>query len=155
MPVLRKETMNPPDEIYTPPAGPPQGPPPDPRIFQALGVEGITRMLEDFYRGLGQSPIAGLFPAGGEALLAAARKSALFFVGVCGGPPLYAQAVGPPRMRARHLPFAIDAQARQHWLDCWTPVLAAAPQRYGFPPEHLEGFRRFLEAFSAWMVNRA
>ena len=147
--------MSPSDEIFTPPQGPPQGPPPDPAIFQALGVEGITRMLEDFYLQLGASPIAGLFPSGEEALREAGRKSALFFVGICGGPPLYAQQHGPPRMRARHLPFAIDAEARQRWLDCWTPVLAEAPRRYGFPAEHLDGFRRFLEAFSAWMVNRA
>jgi hemoglobin len=135
--------------------GPPQGPPPDPGIYRALGVEGITRMLEDFYRELGHSPIAGLFPQGETALLEAGRKSALFFVGVCGGPPLYAQQHGPPRMRARHLPFAIDAQAREAWLRCWDPVLEQAPARYGFPPEHLPGFRAFLDSFSAWMVNRA
>ena len=50
------EAMSLPDEIYTPPDGPPQGPPPDPAIFRALGVEGITRMLEDFYLALGASP---------------------------------------------------------------------------------------------------
>jgi hemoglobin len=143
------------DELYTPPSGPPQGPPPDPAIFQALGVAGITRMLEDFYLQLGQSPIAGLFPPGEEALREAGRKSALFFVTVCGGPPLYAQTHGPPRMRARHLPFAIDAQAREQWLACWEPVLAGAAKNYGFPEAHLPGFRRFLEGFSAWMVNRA
>jgi hemoglobin len=143
------------DELYTPPTGPPQGPPPDPAIFKALGVEGITLMLEDFYLQLGASPIAGLFPQGESALREAGRKSALFFVGVCGGPPLYAQQHGPPRMRARHMPFAIDAEAREQWLACWEPVLAAAPEKYGFPPEHLPDFRRFLEGFSAWMVNRA
>jgi hemoglobin len=147
--------MSLPDEIYTPPDGPPQGPPPDPAIFRALGVEGITRMLEDFYLALGASPIAPLFPRDEAGLLEAGRKSALFFVGACGGPPLYAQQVGPPRMRARHLPFAIDPAARREWLRCWEPVLAAAPLKYGFPPEHVPGFQRFLDAFSAWMVNRA
>lgn len=147
--------MSQPDEIFTPPVGPPQGPPPDPAIYQALGVEGITRMLQDFYLQLGRSPIAGLFPHGDAALLEAGAKSALFFVGVCGGPPLYAQTIGPPRMRARHLPFAIDAQAREAWLACWEPVLAGAGAKYGFPVEHLPGFRRFLDGFSAWMVNRA
>jgi len=140
---------------FVPPSGPPQGPPPDPAIYRALGVEGITRMLQDFYLELGRSPIAPMFPRGEEALLEAGAKSALFFVGVCGGPPLYAQQIGPPRMRARHLPFAIDAQAREQWLACWEPVLAQAPQRYGFPAEHLPGFRRFLQDFSAWMQNQA
>ena len=143
------------DEIFTPPVGPPQGPPPDPAIFRALGVEGITQMLVDFYAELGRSPIAGLFPQGEAALREAGQKSALFFVGVCGGPPLYAQQIGPPRMRARHLPFAIDAKAREAWLACWVPVLEKAPVKYGFPAEHVPGFQRFLDGFSAWMVNRA
>jgi len=143
------------DAIYTPPKGPWQGPPPDPGIYRALGEVGITRMLQDFYAELGRSPIAHLFPQGERALAEAGAKSALFFVGVCGGPPLFAERVGPPRMRARHLPFAIDAQARRAWLDCWEPVLAGSDSRYGFPPEHLPGFRAFLEGFSAWMVNQA
>jgi hemoglobin len=141
-------------EIYTPPQGPPQGPPPDPAIFRALGEQGITRMLQDFYLELGRSPLAGLFPRGEEALRAAGAKSALFFIGVCGGPPLYAQRVGPPRMRARHLPFAIGPAQRRAWLDCWEPVLESCGARYGFPEQHLPGFRAFLEGFSAWMVNR-
>ena len=86
--------------------------------------------------------------------MAAAAKNALFFVGVCGGPPLYAQRIGPPRMRARHLPFAIDAHARRVWLDCWDAVLKGCGANYGFPEEHLPGFRAFLDGFSAWMVNR-
>jgi hemoglobin len=143
------------DEIHVPAGGPPQGPPPDPAIYRALGVEGMKRLLQDFYLELGRSPIAGLFPQGEEALLEAGAKSALFFVGVCGGPPLYAQTYGPPRMRARHLPFAIDAAARGHWLACWKPVLDQAPAKLGFPAEHRAGFERFLEDFSAWMVNRA
>lgn len=143
------------DEIYTPPQGPPQDPPPDPAIWAALGEEGMTRLLQDFYLELGRSPIAHLFPQGEEALKAAGAKSALFFATVCGGPPLFAQRVGPPRMRARHLPFAIDEAARQAWLACWKPVLADCGRRYGFPEEHLPSFRAFLLGFSGWMVNRA
>jgi hemoglobin len=112
-------------------------------------------MLQDFYLELGRSPIAPLFPQGHDALLEAGAKSALFFAGVVGGPPLYAQRVGPPRMRARHLPFAIDPAARAHWLACWEPILQDAAARYGFPMEHMAGFRSFLDGFSAWMVNKA
>ena len=143
------------DEIHVPAAGPPQGPPPDPAIWAALGQSGFEAMLMDVYRGLGASPIRHMFPPDEAGLMAAARKNALFFVQACGGPPLFSQQVGPPRMRARHLPFAIDEAARRAWLDCWEPVLAQAPAKYGFPPQHLEGFRRFLDGFSAWMVNRA
>ena len=56
-------------------------------------------------------------------------------------------------MRARHLRFVITPAARVEWLACFERVLARAPERYGFPAEHLPGFRAFLRDFSLWMVN--
>ena len=58
-------------------------------------------------------------------------------------------------MRARHLPFRITPEARAQWLACFDRVLADAPARYGFPAQHLPGFRAFLDGFSLWMVNTA
>lgn len=58
-------------------------------------------------------------------------------------------------MRARHMPFPIDEPARQEWLRCFHRVLDDAPARFGFPAQHLPGFRAFLDGFSGWMVNTA
>jgi hemoglobin len=138
--------------IYIPPGGPPQGPGPNPEIFRIMGEENIFRMLSDFYAELEKSEIRPLFP---ENMEEASKKSAAFFVGVLGGPPLYLQRHGPPRMRARHLPFEIDEKARQTWLACFEKTLQNADQKYGFPLEHMESFRAFLRSFSAWMVNKA
>ncbi|MEZ4617319.1 MAG: hypothetical protein R2867_17665 [Caldilineaceae bacterium] len=88
-------------------------------------------------------------------MVKASQKSAAFFVGLLGGPPLYHERYGNPMMRARHMPFVIDEAARQEWLACFDRVLAAAPERYKFPSEHIAGFRAFLEGFSGWMVNTA
>ena len=139
-------------EIYVPPGGPPRVSPPSAEIFAAMGQENIFAMLADFYRELEESPIRAMFPAD---MAAASKKSAAFFVGLLGGPPLYQQLYGPPMMRARHLPFLIDETARQVWLACFNRVLDEAPQKYNFPEEHLAGFREFLHGFSAWMVNKA
>ena len=38
--------------------------------------------------------------------------------GWLGGPPLYTERYGHPRLRARHLPFAIGVQERDQWLMC-------------------------------------
>jgi hemoglobin len=84
----------------------------------------------------------------------ASRKSALFFVTILGGPPLYAQKFGSPRMRARHIPFEIDERARQTWLACFERTLEGADVKYNFPLEHLQSFKDFLQSFSAWMVNK-
>jgi hemoglobin len=139
-------------QIFTPPGGPPQGPPPNPEIYRAMGEANVFKMLSDFYKELEQSEIRHLFPADMEE---ASQKSAAFFVTILGGPPLYMQRYGPPRMRARHLPFVIDERARQVWLACFDRVLEGADVKYQFPLQHLQGFKDFLQGFSAWMVNQA
>ncbi|MEW5853200.1 MAG: hypothetical protein AB2A00_30750 [Myxococcota bacterium] len=138
--------------IFTPPAGPPQGAAPSREIFARMGEENIFRMCRDFYARLEQSPIRAMFP---EDMAKASEKLAAFLVGLTGGPPLYHQRHGEPRMRARHLPFPIDENARRIWFESFRETLQDAEQKYAFPPEHLPGFITFLDRFSAWMVNRA
>jgi len=137
-------------DVDIPLAGPPQVDRPSPEIFQAMGEENIFRMIEDFYCALEQSTIRHLFPADMEA---SSLKSAAFFVGLLGGPPLYHQRYGNPALRARHLPFRIDAEARNTWLECFDRVLDEAAQKYEFPGEHIPDFRHWLHEFSRWMVN--
>ncbi len=136
--------------IYTPPSGPPQVDRPSEEIFPALGQKGVFELLATLYEHLEQSPVRPMFP---EDMHTASERSAAFFVQLLGGPPLFNQHYGPPRMRQRHLPFEIDAAAREIWLACFDKALEDAPQRIGFPEQHIPGFRRFLEAFSEWMVN--
>ena len=138
--------------IYTPPGGPPQGPGPNSEIYGIMGEANIFRMMSDFYKEIETSEIRHLFPANMEE---ASKKSAAFFVTILGGPPLYFERYGPPRMRARHLPFEINERARQVWLGCFDRVLESADVKYQFPMEHMEGFKDFLKSFSAWMVNKA
>lgn len=138
--------------IYVPPGGPPRVETPNPAIYAAMGEEMIFAMLEDFYHELEISSIRSMFPPN---MVKASQKSAAFFVGLLGGPPLYHQRYGNPMMRARHLPFVIDEAARQEWLACFDRVLERAPESYNFPAEHLPGFRAFLAGFSTWMVNTA
>ena len=119
-------------------------------IFAAMGEKGIFDMLADFYEELGRSEIRDLF---GEDLAAASKRSAAFYVQLFGGPPLYNTRYGNPMMRRRHFPFEIDEGKRQVWVDCFFRVLTNAEERYGFPAEHLDAFRDWLEGFSRWMVN--
>jgi len=135
--------------IFIPP--PPQIEPPSRKVYATMGEANISQMLEDFYNELEQSSIRAMFS---DDMVAASQKSAAFFVGLLGGPPLYQERYGNPMMRARHLPFEIDETARQIWLDCFNRVLDQATEKYNFPPEHLPGFRAFLDGFSGWMVNK-
>jgi hemoglobin len=139
------------NEDYVPPEGPPQGINPSSEIYASMGEDHIYQMLEDFYAELEKSSIRHLFP---PDMKEASKRSAAFFVFILGGPPLYQQRYGPPRMRQRHLPFAIDEEARQIWLECFKKILNNADKKYQFPMEHLEGFWRYLDQFSGWMVNK-
>lgn len=140
-----------PEEIYIPPGGPPRVPPLSPEIYGRMGEANIVLMIADFYNELEQSAIRGMFPAD---MAASAERSAAFFVGLLGGPPLYHRRYGNPMMRARHMPFPIDEDARQEWLACFHRTLDRAIVQYDFPAEHLPDFRAFLEGFSGWMVNK-
>jgi hemoglobin len=139
-------------DVYVPPQGPPRVAPPSPEIFAQMGEANIFAMLKDFYHELEKSSLRAMFP---QDMVAASERSAAFFVGLLGGPPLYHQRYGNPMMRARHIPFEIDEAARQEWLACFERVLVHASEQYNFPPQHLEGFRQFLAGFSSWMVNTA
>tara|TARA_R110002049_G_scaffold283442_3_gene463499 strand:- start:1841 stop:2236 length:396 start_codon:yes stop_codon:yes gene_type:complete len=51
------------------------------------------------------------------------EKLYLFLTGWLGGPPLYTDLYGHPRLRARHLPFSIGIEERDQWLYCMAQAL--------------------------------
>jgi hemoglobin len=142
--------MNHPREVFVPAVNPAAVPSPSREIYAPMGRDNIHRMIEHLYRELGTSSIRGMFP---QDLVRASQKSAAFFVQLLGGPQEYNERFGSPRMRSRHMPFPITTSARNEWLACFERVLACAVADYGFPEQHLDGFRQFLQGFSLWMVN--
>lgn len=51
------------------------------------------------------------------------EKLFLFLTGWLGGPPLYMNKYGHPRLRGRHLPFPIGPDERDQWMYCMTYAL--------------------------------
>ena len=47
----------------------------------------------------------------------------MFLSGWLGGPSLYIEKYGHPRLRARHLPFSIGIEERDQWLYCMAQAL--------------------------------
>jgi hemoglobin len=47
----------------------------------------------------------------------------MFLSGWLGGPPLYIEKYGHPRLRQRHQPFAVDAAARDQWMRCMVQAM--------------------------------
>lgn len=139
-------------KVFIPVGGMPQFVRPHPETYAAMGEENIFAMLADFYTELESSEIRSMFP---KDMPRASRKSAAFFVGVMGGPPLYLEQYGRPMMRARHMPFVIDEAARKVWVGCFEHILIDATTKYNFPEAYLPQFLEFLHGFSIWMVNTA
>jgi len=51
------------------------------------------------------------------------EKLFMFLSGWMGGPSLYIERFGHPRLRMRHLPFTIDESARNQWMFCMKHAL--------------------------------
>jgi hemoglobin len=89
------------------------------------GDEGIRRLVDRFYDLMDTAPEAAHVRALHATSLKQSReKLYLFLTGWTGGPPVYVEKYGHPRLRARHLPFAIGARERDEWLWCMERAMA-------------------------------
>jgi hemoglobin len=86
--------------------------------YERMGGDAAVRALvERFYDLMEMDPTYGRLRAVHAPSLASAReKLYLFLSGWLGGPQLYVAQYGHPRLRARHLPFAIGSTERAQWL---------------------------------------
>ena len=88
--------------------------------YSRIGGEAAVRELVDrFYDWMDRLPEAAAVRAMHPRDLSGSRdKLFLFLSGWFGGPPLYMDRYGHPRLRARHLPFSIGVAERDQWLMC-------------------------------------
>jgi hemoglobin len=99
-------------------------PPANPHYRQLGGADALQRLVERFYTLMDQLPQARTIRAMHPADLTASRERLFMFLsGWLGGPPLYAERIGPPRLRRDHAAFAIDFAARDAWMACMTQAL--------------------------------
>ena len=91
---------------------------------RAGGMPFFERLVGRFYAGVATDPILRpLYPE--PDLAGAQRRLTLFLAQYWGGPRTYDDERGHPRLRMRHAPFAIDAAARDRWLELMRAALAA------------------------------
>lgn len=97
--------------------------------YELLGGAGVLRRLVDrFYDIMDQDPrAAGIRAMHAPDLGHAREKLFMFLSGWLGGPSLYIEKYGHPRLRARHLPFPIDEQARDEWMLCMRQAMQEVP----------------------------
>jgi hemoglobin len=84
-------------------------------LFDAFGGrEGVDALVEEFYRRVAAD--AGIRPVYPADLEPGKMKLKLFFEQWLGGPEVYSERYGHPRLRLRHFPFVIDEKHAGLWL---------------------------------------
>ena len=118
-------------------------------VFARLGEAGITRVVAAFYARVPADDVLGpMYPP--EDLAGAEQRLRDFLIGRFGGPQRYMEQRGHPRLRMRHMPFAVNPAARERWLQLMTNALDQAR----LPPEVDAFLREFFDGVSAMLVNR-
>jgi hemoglobin len=81
------------------------------------GDEGVRRLVEAFYDRIeAESPeLRAMLP---HDTSTSRQKLYEFMSGWLGGPPLYVEKRGHPRLRMRHFPFAIGTAQAIEWMRC-------------------------------------
>src|SRR5690606_16716828 len=88
--------------------------------YERMGGEApLRRLVDRFYDLMDEDPdyfgIRKLHP---RDLTHSRQKLFMFLSGFTGGPSLYSEKYGEPRMRTRHMPYAIGFSERDQWLSC-------------------------------------
>ena len=104
--------------------------------YQAAGgIDGLQRLVDDFYTLMDERPEAAVIRAmHPESLQLARDKLACFLSGWLGGPPLFSERYGSISIPAFHAQWPIKSEHSQAWLDC----MAAAIARQPYAPEFSE-----------------
>jgi len=119
------------------------------QVFARIGEEGFARLVGGFYRQVPGDPVLGtMYPP--EDLAGAEQRLRDFLVGRFGGPPRYVEQRGHPRLRMRHMPFAIDSAAR----DRWVALMDRALDEAALPGDVTGVLREFFHATATFMINR-
>jgi hemoglobin len=94
--------------------------------FVRIGGEtGLRSLVKRFYELMDTLPEAyGIRKLHQPDLSSAEEKLFMYLCGWLGGPQLYVEKYGHPRLRARHLPFAIASDETAQWMLCMRQAMA-------------------------------
>ena len=116
---------------------------------RAGGTPFFEALVGRFYAGVATDPVVRpIYP--GSDLAPAQRRLTLFLIQYWGGPTTYDDERGHPRLRMRHVPFAIGLAARDRWLFHMREAIAQLA-----PPDDVAGeLERYFEMAAEAMRNR-
>lgn len=116
------------------------------------GAAGIQRLVHRFYGLMDELPeaytVRRMHP---EDLKGSEENLFDFLSGWFGGPSLFIEKKGHPRLRMRHSPYAVGMAQRDEWMLCMTQALTEQVADEAFRTKLIDTFAQMADH----MVNRA
>ncbi len=126
-----------------------------PTVYAAVGGQRFFDDLVDrFYDAVESDPL--LRPMYPGDLTASRQRLAGFLAQYWGGPADYSAERGHPRLRMRHMPFAIGQAERDAWMRHMTASLAAAKLADGSPldPDIAQAMFAHFDNAATHLINQ-
>jgi hemoglobin len=121
----------------------------DTHVYSVIGEEGFTRLVAAFYRRVpGDDILRPMYPQ--DDFAGAERRLRDFLIQRFGGPMVYSEQRGHPRLRMRHAPFAIDVRGRDRWVE----LMEAALAEVQLPEQVVPPLKKFFHEAATFMINR-
>lgn len=118
-------------------------------VCSRLGEDKLRAMVAAFYRRVRLDDLIGpMYPQ--DDWQGAEKRLADFIVYRFGGPPTYIEERGHPRLRGRHMPFAIDMAARDRWIE----LMGGAMREVDIPAEEAPLIGTFFAQVADTMRNQ-
>ncbi len=118
-------------------------------IYELIGEEQIRQLSKAFYQEVAKNDaLRRLYP---ENLLPAEERLYLFLLQVFGGPEIYSEQRGHPRLRMRHAKWKIDSSMRDHWMN----AMLVALDHLNIDPTIREAMMSYFVKAANHMINHA
>jgi hemoglobin len=118
-------------------------------LYSQVGEDKLRAMVAAFYRRVRSDDLIGpMYPP--DDWEGAEKRLADFIVYRLGGPQTYLEERGHPRLRGRHMPFAIGEAERDRWLDLMGQSMLEAE----IPAEQAPIMGAFFAQIADMMRNR-
>ncbi|MBQ4851294.1 group II truncated hemoglobin [Pseudoalteromonas sp. MMG012] len=127
-------------------------PTPEKTPYEIIGGEQGARALANrFYDIMASDPYAKpLYDMHPQPLDRIRQVFFEFLSGWLGGPDLFAEKYGHPKLRQRHMPFPIDTALKDQWMHCMNKSLDIEIDN----PLLREGLRNSLDQLAGHMINQ-
>ena len=116
-------------------------------VYERLGgAPALHRLVNRFYELMDELPeahtVRQMHP---ESLAGSAESLFEFLSGWFGGPPLYSNRKGHPRLRMRHLPYPVGPVERDEWMLCMRLALTDQVEEVRLRDALIETFQKMAD----------